>query len=329
MIDFEGVKVLVIGDIILDHYIYGKVERISPEAPVPVVNMEKEEYRLGGAGNVINNIFSLGGNPKLVSVIGCDQDGTKLKRVLFRTSRFKSPHFNKRDLEWMSIFSGCNRVTTSKCRVIVNNQQIVRIDSERIEELSEKYRDILEERSIYEIERSDIVVISDYGKGIISESLSQSCIKSCNEMQKIVIIDPKPEHKEFYKGANIITPNLMEARKMVGVYNACSIDLLCKTIQQELMVEFVLITQGKEGMTLLQNNETKYFPTTVREVYDVSGAGDTVVSTLALCLGSGMDLVESAKVANIAAGIVVGKRGTAVVTKEELNSKLRNMEKIN
>jgi D-beta-D-heptose 7-phosphate kinase / D-beta-D-heptose 1-phosphate adenosyltransferase len=296
--DFSEKKIAVIGDIMLDSYVYGTVERVSPEAPVSIFKEEKEEYSLGGAANVAANISSLNGKVYLFGYIGEDSAG---KILISKIEEKKINHFLFPVLE----------KTTKKTRLIGNRQQqMIRIDSESYAVISED----AEERLAKEVagKNPDIIVVSDYAKGCITSGLF-SKLKNYLPNTKI-IVDPRPQNKEKYKGVFLITPNLKEAREMSGMEK---VEDMGKILQERYKCS-ILITRGKEGMSLFENDKVNSIPTKAKEVYDITGAGDTVIAVMALSLASGVNLEESSFLANHAAGIVVGKAGTASVSKNEL-----------
>jgi D-beta-D-heptose 7-phosphate kinase/D-beta-D-heptose 1-phosphate adenosyltransferase len=317
---FKRVTVAVIGDFMLDKYIFGVAERISPEAPVPIVRVISEEYRLGGAGNVAANICSLGGKARIVGVIGDDAAGKILEEKL---AKF---HFSKL---WLPGMLTCNnRPTTTKTRIIVANQQIVRIDRESDDELPALLRKILLERAVNAIEDSDIVILSDYAKGVIEEELSKICIQKAGELGKPILIDPKPAHRDYYVSATVMTPNLAEAERMTGMLLSDNENIrnAAKILREKLDLDAILVTRGPIGMSLLNSAGIMHISSCAKQVYDIIGAGDTVIATMALCMGARLAMEESAKIANIAAGIVVGKQGTAVVNESELMNAINKQE---
>jgi len=307
---FPETRVLVIGDIIMDEYIWGNVSRISPEAPVPVVEVQQETQMLGGAANVISNIYSLGGRPVLCGVIGDDATGQEI------IDKVKSL-----GLSTDGLMKESNRPTSIKTRVVAHNQQVVRFDRESQRgiqsETTERLLNFIKER----LGNLDVIVFEDYGKGVISAELMEGIRGLILDRDIILAVDPKIGNFEYYQGMDIITPNHHEA----GAF--CQIEIIDKeTLSQagnqmlsELNCRAVLVTQGKDGMTLFENGgDISHIPAIARKVYDVSGAGDTVIGTLCLGLASGMDLKSAAIIANFAAGIVVGEVGTSVVKAEEL-----------
>ena len=308
---FKDVNVLVIGDIIVDHFIWGSVSRISPEAPVPVVNVTGENFLLGGSANVLNNIYSLGAQAAICGVIGEDFMGNHLLELL---SELGSPV--------SGVVKTSDRPTTRKTRVIAQGQQMVRFDREESVSLPPEIIDQLKNFIDDRINDFDAVIVSDYSKGMISRTLTDHLRKKMSSGKKIpLIVDPKPGHSDFFRQASIITPNNLEAQLMSGVEIRDDDSLLraASRLHEILDCEAVLITRGEKGMALLERNQSIFtIPTVAREVYDVTGAGDTVAASLALGLASGLNYAEAATVANFAAGIVVGKVGTATADLEEL-----------
>ncbi|MBF0099569.1 MAG: D-glycero-beta-D-manno-heptose-7-phosphate kinase [Desulfobacterales bacterium] len=311
---FNGCKVLVIGDLMIDEYWWGEVERISPEAPVPVVSVLEEAFTLGGAGNVINNLVALGANVFAAGVIGTGQDGDIL------IEKFKAL-----GLETQGIVRVQDRPTTRKTRIIASNQHIVRIDRESKSSISIETAEKLADYISNKIKESDIVVISDYAKGVLTPDLLKHIIFSINESGKIGIADPKGLDYTKYSGLTLITPNKKEAAlaSRIDIVDESSLIQAAEVLSNKLQIPRILITCGKDGMMLWQENTPPcMIQSQARQVYDVSGAGDTVISVLSLCLATGMSFEESAIIANVAAGIVVGKLGTATITSKELSDAL-------
>lgn len=318
---FKSRKILVLGDLMVDMFLWGKVTRISPEAPVPVVVVEKETSALGGAGNVANNLRSLGSEVFLFGVIGNDQVGNKLKDD-FLTSGINID----------GIISDDFRPTSIKTRIIAAHQQIVRFDKELKGELESRLNDELISRFETLIPKVDAVILSDYGKGVINKTVLQKTISLANKHNIPITVDPKIEHFLDYKKVSCITPNQAEA--IAGMhYKDISLDKdifeLGKKILKKLDSKTVLITRGEKGMTLFEpGNRITHIPTRAREVFDVTGAGDTVIATLTLALASGANFREAAEIANFAAGLVVAKLGTATVTPEELKTAILSFKKL-
>jgi len=308
---FADAKILVIGDLIVDHFIWGSVTRISPEAPVPVVNVTRENLLLGGAANVLNNIYALGGRGEMCGVIGQDSMGDHLLELLQTLGSATD-----------GIIKSADRPTTKKTRVIAQHQQVVRFDREKSgpipPEVREKFFTYLDQH----LDDFQAVIISDYNKGVVGAELMTRLMARNKSQKNIpVIVDPKPHHLERFTGATILTPNLHEAEKMAGISITNDADLCqaARLIKKQLGCAALLITRGEAGMALFEaENEPLLIPTTAQEVFDVTGAGDTVIATLALGLAVGLSFSEAAILANRAAGIVVGKLGTATVTPTEL-----------
>lgn len=305
---FKDRNILVIGDLILDHYIWGKVNRISPEAPVPVVEVTREEYLMGGAANVAHNIVSLGGKASVIGIDGQDIAGEALMNIL-----------RQKGVNCDGIFTE-NRPTTVKTRVIAHNQQVVRFDRE-----DKKYVDGKILRGVLGyinsvLLRYDAIILSDYQKGMISSELIRDIVKKTKPKGTFIAVDPKVGHFDFYKGVSLITPNVMEASSGSNIEIRDDRTLLRagKSLMKKLSCKAVLITRGEQGMSLFEKNKVTHIPTVARKVYDVTGAGDTVISAFTLACASGADMEGAAVIANHAAGIVVGEVGTAVATPEQL-----------
>ncbi len=308
---FPEASVLVVGDLILDHYVMGRVSRISPEAPVPVVHVESESLRLGGAANVFNNILALGGKVDLCGVIGSDESGRLLMKELGdkRSSRG-------------GVVIDHDRPTTRKSRVIAHNQQIVRYDIEERSELKAALRQKILRYVESRIRDVSCVVVSDYAKGVVSSALMSDITRLAALRKVPVIVDPKVEHFSYYKGVTVLTPNHLEAAQASGLHGDGdqTIDEAGAMIRQRLGCQSVLITRGEKGMSLYESDGASWhLPTKARQVYDVTGAGDTVIGTLALALSAGASIKTGAVMANYAAGIVVGMVGTATVSPTQLS----------
>lgn len=311
---FSGARVLVIGDLIMDHFIWGNVRRISPEAPVPVVEVTSESTMLGGSANVVNNVTDLGGSAMVTGVVGRDADGTKLVRAL-----------RDKGVGTVGIITDPKRPTTIKTRVIAHSQQVVRFDRENRERID----DASFARVLAYIKKAvagaDAVVISDYAKGLISAPLVEEVSSLCARAGVPLAVDPKVEHFGFYRGVSIVTPNNLEASIASGmeIGDAASLKRAGRALLKMLGSGAILITRGEQGMSLFEDSTETHIPTVAQEVYDVSGAGDTVIGVLALALAAGADFKEAAVLANFAAGVVVGKIGTATCSPEELRGALR------
>lgn len=311
---FSGARVLVIGDLMVDEYLFGEVERISPEAPVPIVSITSQEYRLGGAGNVIGNILALGGVPMVAGIIGDDQWGRLL------TERLSSA-----GADTGGIVTANDRPTTRKTRIIAANQQMLRIDHERVAPVADRLLPPLYRYIESAVPHADVVLVSDYAKGLIDDSMMEEIIITAKKHNKSIVADPKGIDFTKYSGVDLITPNRKEAGLAAGV-DAKDPDFVlktCKRLMDVVSPQALLITCGKDGMILKEKEANPvHIKARAKQVFDVSGAGDTVLALMGLGLASGLSFVSSARIANIAAGIVVGKVGTATVTPEELKSAL-------
>ncbi|MBN2120967.1 MAG: D-glycero-beta-D-manno-heptose-7-phosphate kinase [Candidatus Omnitrophica bacterium] len=308
------VRALVVGDVILDHYIWGSADRLSPEAPIPVVLANKEEYFLGGASNVAHNISALGAKVSICGTMGAD----------FYSQRLKSLLKNKKIAQDLLI-ADKTRPTTLKTRVIAQRQQAVRIDWESCEFLSSKVNKEITALIRKNINKFDVVIIEDYGKGVVNPTLLEELVCLCRKSKTIITVDPKEEHLDYYKGVTALTPNLKEAEYAVGIKarNSKDLSMLAKMLLDRLNPQALLITLGDKGMKLfLEGGKSFHLPTYALEVFDVSGAGDTVIAVFSLALASGASFLEAAALSNFAAGIVVGRLGVAVTNPAELKKKI-------
>jgi rfaE bifunctional protein kinase chain/domain len=314
---FRNRRILVFGDLMLDRFVFGSVSRISPEAPVPVVEIKKENSSLGGAANVAANIHSLRGMPIPLGVLGNDSPGSRLREE-FRS--IGSPVGG--------LIIDRNRPTSTKTRIIAHHQQVCRTDREDRSPLSAAIQSRIAKKFKATIPSVDAVIVSDYAKGMMSPHLLKRTLPLAKSARKIVCVDPKMKDFAAYKGATVITPNLLETEHASGISISGAHDLVraAQKILGESGIEHLLVTRGEEGMALFENNSrVTYIPTVAQEVFDVTGAGDTVISTLTLGLVAGLTILEAAVLSNIAAGIVVGKLGTASVTPIELINAIRRM----
>jgi D-glycero-beta-D-manno-heptose-7-phosphate kinase len=313
---FTGRRVLVVGDLMLDQYIRGSVSRISPEAPVPVVRVTGESFIPGGAGNVVSNLAALGALVSVVGVVGEDQAGSVL------LDQFRA---NGADVDGVCV--DVDRLTTQKCRVVAERQQAVRYDRETVGPLSHATETRLLASLGEELARADAVILSDYGKGVIGPKLLSRAIAGSRSRRIPVTVDPKPEHFRRYRGITCVTPNTSEAwacMHRAPKPGQAALDELGRDILKTLRAKSVLITRGPDGMSLFEEHgKVTHIPTVAREVFDVSGAGDTVISTFTLALAAGAPLVRAAKLSNHAAGIVVAKLGTATTDQKELAEAIR------
>ena len=311
---FEKARILVVGDIILDQYIWGNVERISPEAPIPVVDVVRESVALGGAANVANNIAAVGAKADICGLIGDDFNGRQLLEML-----------KAKNIGADAVLSVADRMTTLKSRVVAHKQQIVRVDRENKTAVTGP----LYEKMIARIEAAlpevDALILEDYGKGIIHEALLKTIVPMAREAGKIITVDPKKDHFDLYQGVTAITPNQVEAEGAAGVTISSpdSLDKIKTGLLDRLQCQALLITLGEKGMCLLeQGRPPLQIPARAREVYDVSGAGDTVIAVFTTALVAGATLREAAMLSNLAGGMVVEKLGTATITREELITRL-------
>ena len=303
-------RIAVWGDLMLDEFLRGRVSRISPEAPVPIVEVTEHTFHLGGAGNVAANISSLGGAAFAFGVVGKDEAGQRLRR-----------EFRKVQIDCRGVLTDPGRPTTLKTRVIAEHQQVVRADRERKDAVHAGIQARLLRLWERDGDRYDSIVVSDYEKGLITRELLKSLISHSVHKKIPLCLDPKISHAPFYRGATLITPNHHEAERLSGltIDSDRAAERAGKRLLQLLEVQALLITRGEHGMTLCEaSGRVTHIPARAREVFDVTGAGDTVISTLALALAAGASMVEAAYLANAAAGIVVGKLGTATVSVEEL-----------
>jgi rfaE bifunctional protein kinase chain/domain len=303
--NFPKIKVLVVGDVMLDRYWWGSMTRISPEAPVPIVNLERESYLAGGAANVAANIKGLGAVPYLVGIIGDDIEGKILADSL------EAQGISAKNLVKIS-----PRPTTVKTRIVAHHQQISRIDREEINNLSASEEEMVWQKCLELVDGVDIIIISDYLKGLLSENLLSRLITTANLSDKKILIDPKGKNYGKYKNATLLTPNRKEAFEASG---KSEIKQAGQWLIDKLSLESLLITEGEDGMTIFEDKKKPLrLAAMARHVYDVTGAGDTVIATLAVALAAGMELPEAARIANSAAGCVVEEVGTTCINLERL-----------
>lgn len=312
--EFPGKRIVVLGDVMLDEFIWGRVRRISPEAPVPVVEVDRQTLALGGAGNVVSNLVALGANPAPIGVLGADPDAERLRQA-----------FSELGVSTDRLVVDSSRPTTVKTRIIAHSQQVVRTDRESRVPISSEIEARVIDNFRGEIESADAIVVSDYGKGLLTMELLGQTLTAARKRGLIVCLDPKMRSFAHYQPVTVITPNNQEAADASGISieDEHSLAEAGRKLLGSIDTRAVLITRGEEGMSLFTDGgpegaEVTHIPTVAREVYDVTGAGDTVIATLALALASGASLKEAAMLANHAAGVVVGKVGTASLTREEL-----------
>ncbi|UFS68651.1 bifunctional D-glycero-beta-D-manno-heptose-7-phosphate kinase/D-glycero-beta-D-manno-heptose 1-phosphate adenylyltransferase HldE [Geomonas sp. RF6] len=314
-----GVRALVIGDLMLDEYLWGRTERISPEAPVQVVEVSREDLRLGGAGNVVNNLVALGCSVTVCSVIGDDDNGALLRRA-----------FEKIGADLSGVVEEPGRRTSKKTRVIAANQQIVRIDRETTAPISSSCESALLQYLSENAEHFNVILVSDYLKGVLTPALLAALCQTGRELSIPVVVDPKGKDYGKYRGATILTPNRKEAEAASGtaITDLPSLEAAADTLLSELELDALLITRSEQGMSLFFNDgAATHIPTVAREVFDVTGAGDTVLSVLSLGLACGLPLAKAAWVANVAAGIAVGKLGTSTVSPDEIVAEVGHGQK--
>lgn len=312
-------RVIVIGDIMLDQYNSGVVNRISPESPVPIVKIQERNFQLGGAANVANNIVSLGGDAAIIGAVGNDYEGKKVVSLLKEKNILVDEKLIIR-----------NYRTIKKVRILGNQQQIARMDYNENQKLPDE--DLKGLLQIFEniFLEYDVVILSDYAKGICTERICQYVIKKCREEGKRILVDPKGSDWKKYKGASLISPNLKEMSEYLGcpIQNSnIEIENKCYSLQTLNEIEYLMITRSEKGITLIdKDNQYFHMESKAKEVYDVSGAGDTVIATLGLFWGKERSIMDAIRLSNDAAGIVVGKKGTATVTEAELEERKRTFE---
>ena len=305
MIEFKdkNPRVMVIGDLMIDHYLWGDCERISPEAPVQVVAVENETMVLGGAGNVINNLKTMGARLRVVSVVG-DDDNAKSMRALL-------------DKYEDRLFVQAGRKTSKKSRVIAQKHQVVRFDNESKDDITKELEDKILDYYAKAIIDVDIVLLSDYGKGVLTQRLTQELIKIANENGKKVLVDPKGEDYSKYKGAYLITPNRKEASVATGIDAKTKLEAAAKKLKEDTQATYAIITLSEDGIAIY-GDELQIIPTVAKEVYDVTGAGDTVLAAFGFALACEKDIYTAATFANQAAAVAVGKLGSATVSIDEV-----------
>ncbi len=303
-------RVACVGDVMLDHFVYGQVERTSPEAPVPVLSIDHDVYMLGGVGNVVRNLVSLGARATLLSVIGDDEVGRRLTGLVGREARVE-PH----------LLVERGRPSTEKTRFVAGGQQLLRTDSETTEAIAPRSAGSLISLARDALASCDVIALSDYAKGVLAPDLVRSLIDGARDAGRPVVVDPKGRDYARYAGASVITPNRVELGLAAGetLETVDALVAACRRLIARHGIGAILVTRSHEGMTLVSaDGRLEHLTAQAREVFDVSGAGDTVVATLAAALGQGVDMVAAAALANAAAGVVVGKTGTAVVQAADL-----------
>jgi len=315
---FHGARVLVLGDVMLDRFVYGSVERISPEAPIPVVSVERSVDMPGGAANVARNVAAMGGRAVLVGVVGEDSWAQDL-----RTQLASSPSID------VHLVRDASRSTTLKTRYVADGQQVMRADRESLAALGAGVERRLLDRLSEVFDRASVIVLSDYAKGVLSDSITRSVIESARRAHKTIIVDPKCKDFDKYRGATLLTPNRLELQAACGrtcISQEQVVEEARRMVERDIC-ETMVVTRGKDGLSVIGRDDLAvHFPAAARQVYDVSGAGDTVVAAVALGLACGGQIVEASTIANIAAAITVGKPGTATVTTGEIMAELRPLD---
>jgi len=301
--------ILVVGDIIVDEFVMGDVSRISPEAPVPVVHVERIERRLGGSANVVRNLHAINTSSAMLGLVGDDEPGRWVMQRLGELDSDASGVLIKKN----------QRPTAIKTRIIARQQQVVRYDREWLQPTGEESRQSLRNSLLARLDSAAAIILSDYGKGVLTAELLSELMPLL--AGHIVTVDPKPVHTAAYRGATAITPNLMEAAAMSGMDASnedAQVEQMARRLYEQLQLKYVLITRSEKGMTLFDGGACHHIPTAARDVFDVTGAGDTVITVFTACLARGDDALTAAQYANLAAGVVVGKVGTATASWDEI-----------
>jgi len=303
-------NLLVIGDIMLDHYIHGTANRLSPEAPIPIVQVKRERYVLGGAANVALNLRALGANVQLIGLVGQDDAGEKIASLAYQ---------QQINIDGIQIVP--SRPTTLKSRVVVGTHQMLRFDRETQQDIDEPLTSIFMEKIQASLAVADLILLSDYGKGLLTASLTQSIIQMANEMGKKVLVDPKGIRYEKYEGAFIIKPNRKELQEVTGSFsleNMEEVATAAAMLRSQTKSQYIITTLSENGMALIDESNFIHFPVKANEVYDVTGAGDTVLASLAYFIAAGFNIETACELANYAAAIVVKHVGSASVTINEI-----------
>ncbi len=302
-------RILILGDVMLDEFLWGRVLRISPEAPVPVVQIERESFHVGGAGNVARNVRALQGAAVLVGVVGRDAAAARLREELRQAGVGDA------------LVEAPERPTTLKTRILAQHQQVCRADRERAQDVERRIEDALIARTAGELRGCEALIVSDYQKGVVTARVMRATLELARRRRVPVLVDPKVRHLALYRGASVLTPNQLEAEQATGIRirNEADLRTAGARLLRLLRCRAALITQGELGLSLFERGRKPlHIATAAREVFDVTGAGDTVIATLTLALCAGASLPRAARLANLAAGVVVGKLGTATATPEEL-----------
>ena len=310
MIDIQNQnpKILVIGDLMIDHYLWGSCKRISPEAPVQVVSIDNESKLLGGAGNVVNNLNALGAKVDVISVVGECLVSEELKGLLIKIN-----------VDTQYLITQKNRITTKKSRIIASQQQVIRYDRDCTEEINNKSQLAIIDSFKKIVNNYDVILLSDYGKGLLTFELTQTLISIANEKNKKLLVDPKGLDYSKYKGAYLLTPNKKEAAEATSsvINDQKSLSKAIQNLQKQCNLEISLITLSEQGVAIF-DNELRIHPTAAVEVYDVTGAGDTILASLGFALACNIEIDEAVKFANLASGVVIGKIGSATSTLNEI-----------
>ncbi|HXH72026.1 MAG TPA: D-glycero-beta-D-manno-heptose-7-phosphate kinase [Mariprofundaceae bacterium] len=303
--------ILVIGDIIVDEFIWGDVSRISPEAPVPVVAVERIDRRLGGSANVVRNLHALGIPSAMFGVVGDDEPGRWVRQRLAELDSDDRGVLTKQN----------SRPTAIKTRIIARHQQVVRYDRESSAPTQPETQQFLLQKLTELAPKASALILSDYGKGVLTPDFIRQIIRDFRNIP--IAIDPKPQHTDAYRGASLITPNLQEAAAMAGmpaINDDAHVETIARALHEKLSLKQTLITRSEKGMTLYDGRQSHHIPTAARDVFDVTGAGDTVIAVFTACLARGDDPLTAARLANRAAGVVVGKVGTATASWDEIEA---------
>lgn len=310
---FPNIKVAVVGDVMLDTYMWGNVDRISPEAPVPIVALKEKEYRIGGAGNVALNTVSLGADTTMLSVIGNDEDGKQLRNL-----------FEQSNINCHYLIASGERITTNKIRVISRNQQMMRLDAEHTNDLSTALEDELlaQARKLFSDNKPDVLILEDYNKGVLTERVISELVALCKQHGTITTVDPKRKNFFSYKGVDIFKPNLKEVKEglnlLLDEVNEKTLNSIHAQLHDLLHHEISLITLSEKGVFYHSSTEQKIIPTHVRSIADVSGAGDTVIAVASLVYAATKNMDLAAEMANIAGGIVCEEVGTIAIDRQKL-----------
>ncbi|APW66131.1 bifunctional heptose 7-phosphate kinase/heptose 1-phosphate adenyltransferase [Poseidonibacter parvus] len=321
MINLKNKKpnILVIGDLMIDHYLWGSCERISPEAPVPVINIQKENQALGGAGNVLNNLKTFGAKVSVISVLGNDSIASELKEMLENI-----------DIQTNMLIEEENRKTTKKSRLIASQQQVLRYDKESTQNISDESASKILEFLTKNISKYDVLLLSDYGKGVLTKKLTQEIISISNENKVKVFVDPKGNDYDKYKNAYAITPNKKEAIEAtnIDIKDDSTLEKAIKELKTNYQLDLALITLSESGIAIY-DDKLRIKPTVAKEVYDVTGAGDTVIASIAFAIANGLDIDKAVEFANLAAGVVVSKIGSATASMDEIYEYESSLHKSN